>query len=43
MFIATLDAKKVGNVVAFFRKQKGISQEVLSGLSVSQYLRRLFY
>ncbi len=33
MFIATLDAKKVGNAVAFFRKQKGISQEVLSGLS----------
>ena len=33
MFIATLDAVKVGNTIAFFRKQKGISQEVLSGLA----------
>ncbi len=33
MFIATLDAKKVGTTVAFFRNQKGISQEVLSGLA----------
>ncbi len=33
MFIATLDPKKVGKTVAFFRHQKGLSQEVLSGLA----------
>ncbi len=33
MFIATLDAQKVGKTIAFFRNQKGISQEVLSGLA----------
>lgn len=33
MYIATLDPIKVGKTVAFFRKQKKISQEVLSGLS----------
>ena len=33
MYIATLDSIKVGQTVAYFRKQKGISQEVLSGLA----------
>lgn len=33
MFIPTLDAKIVGEVIAEFRKEKGISQEVLSGLA----------
>ena len=33
MYIPTLDPKSVGNVIAYFRKQKGISQEVLSGLA----------
>lgn len=33
MFIPTLDAKIVGEVIADFRKEKGISQEVLSGLA----------
>ena len=33
MFVATLDSTKVGKTVAFFRHRKGISQEVLSGLS----------
>ena len=33
MFIPTLDAVKVGQIVMFFRKQKGVSQEVLSGLA----------
>lgn len=33
MFIPTLDAVTVGNVIATFRKKKGISQEVLSGLA----------
>lgn len=33
MFIPTLDAVVVGNVIAEFRKKKGISQEVLSGLA----------
>lgn len=33
MYIATLDSKKVGQTVSFFRQQKGISQEVLSGLA----------
>lgn len=30
---SVLDAKLVGEVIEFFRKQKGISQEVLSGLA----------
>lgn len=29
----TLDAKIVGSVIADFRKKKGLSQEVLSGLA----------
>ncbi len=33
MFIPTLDAKIVGNVVKNKRKKKGISQEALSGLA----------
>lgn len=33
MYIATLDAKTVGEVIADFRKRKKISQEVLSGLA----------
>ena len=33
MNIPTLDSKLVGQVIAYFRKQKGISQEVLSGLA----------
>lgn len=33
MYIPTLDPKAVGRVIAYFRKQKGISQEVLSGLA----------
>ena len=33
MYIATLDSKKAGYTVAFFRQQKGVSQEVLSGLA----------
>lgn len=33
MFIPTLDAKIVGEVIAKCRKEKGISQEVLSGLA----------
>lgn len=33
MYIPTLDAVLVGKVIADFRKQKGVSQEVLSGLA----------
>lgn len=33
MYIPTLDSKTVGRVIASFRKQKGISQDVLSGLA----------
>lgn len=33
MFIPVLDAKVIGEVIAEFRKNKGISQEVLSGLA----------
>lgn len=33
MFVPTLDSKIVGSVIAKFRKKKGLSQEVLSGLS----------
>ncbi len=33
MFTPTLDAGMVGSVIADFRRKKGISQEVLSGLA----------
>lgn len=33
MYVPTLDAKIVGDVIRDFRKKKGISQEVLSGLA----------
>ena len=33
MYIPTLDPKIVGGVIASFRTQKGLSQEVLSGLA----------
>lgn len=33
MFVPTLDSRIVGEVLAEFRKKKGISQEVLSGLA----------
>lgn len=33
MFVPTLDAKIVGDVIAEARKRKGISQEVISGLA----------
>ncbi len=33
MYIATLDSKLVGKVIADFRKRKNISQEVMSGLA----------
>lgn len=33
MFNPTLDSKAVGEVIAEFRKRKGLSQEVLSGLA----------
>lgn len=33
MFVPTLDAKIVGEVIAEARKRKGISQEVISGLA----------
>ena len=33
MYTSTLDSKAVGIVIAQFRKKKGISQEVLSGLA----------
>ena len=33
MYIPTLDAVTVGYVISDFRKKKGISQEVLSGLA----------
>ena len=33
MYIPTLDSKKVGITVAYFRTQKGVSQEVLSGFA----------
>lgn len=33
MFNPTLDSKIVGDVIAEFRKKKGVSQEVLSGLA----------
>ncbi|MBD5083346.1 MAG: helix-turn-helix transcriptional regulator [Clostridiales bacterium] len=33
MFVPTLDSRIVGEVIADFRKKKGVSQEVLSGLA----------
>ena len=33
LYQPTLDAILVGNVIADFRKRKGVSQEVLSGLA----------
>lgn len=33
MFVPTLDAKIVGEVISNKRKQKGVSQETLSGLA----------
>ena len=33
MYIPTLDSKTVGEVIAEFRKKKGISQKVISGLA----------
>ncbi|MBQ3229443.1 MAG: helix-turn-helix transcriptional regulator [Clostridia bacterium] len=33
MFIPSLDAEAVGRAIAYFRKQQGVSQEVLSGLA----------
>lgn len=33
MFVPTLDSKIVGDVISRLRKEKGISQEVLSGLA----------
>lgn len=33
MYIPMLDAVKVGKVIACFRQEKGMSQEVLSGLA----------
>lgn len=33
MYIPTLDAVTVGKAICYFRKQKNISQEVLSGLA----------
>ncbi|MGI5894209.1 MAG: helix-turn-helix domain-containing protein [Candidatus Merdivicinus sp.] len=34
MYIPTLDPVLVGKVIAYFRQQSGMSQEVLSGLAV---------
>ena len=33
MYIPMLDSETVGRVITFFRKEKGLSQEVLSGLA----------
>ena len=33
MYIPTLDPVKVGKVIAYFRQQSGMSQEVLSGFA----------
>ena len=33
MYMPTLDSKTVGEVIAEFRKKKGISQEVINGLA----------
>ncbi len=33
MYVPALDPKIVGKTIAFFRNQKGVSQEVLSGFA----------
>ncbi len=33
MYIPTLDSKAVGKAIVYFRKQSGVSQDVLSGLA----------
>ena len=33
MYIPALDPIAVGNVISYFRREKGLSQEVLSGLA----------
>ncbi len=33
MYIPMLDSTVVGKAIAFYRKEKGVSQEVLSGLA----------
>ena len=33
MYIPMLDSQIVGKAIAYFRKEKGVSQEVLSGLA----------
>ena len=33
MYSLELDSKVVGRVIAYFRKEKGLSQEVVSGLA----------
>ncbi len=33
MYIPMLDSEIVGKAIAYFRKEKGVSQEVLSGLA----------
>ncbi len=33
MYVPTLDPVKVGQTVAYFRRRKGMTQEVLSGLA----------
>lgn len=33
MFVPVLNSEAVGKAIAFYRKQKGMSQEVLSGLA----------
>ena len=33
MYVPVLDSKIVGDVIADFRRKKGVSQEVLSGLA----------
>ena len=33
MYVPMLDSEIVGRAIAFFRKKKGISQEVLSGMA----------
>ena len=33
MYIPTLSAEKVGETISYYRKKKGMSQEVLSGLA----------
>ena len=33
MYVPMLDSEIVGRVIAYFRKEKGVSQEVLSGLA----------